>query len=178
MAMQTVAGQVELGDKLWFIPSPAGSKECLVIAHGGKLHGDGTFTAQMTIKFAAKATKSLMTSSAHALYGESFKGEEVKSGGTCLDYSLAKFVGHPEKMDYVGLANMMKNRHGSKGNCPNLVTIRNRSFITGNSKLVKLSEVQSLVKGHDSSIDTLLVNACRGENDSWVSMIKASVFGV
>ena len=178
MPMQEVEGQVALGDKLWFIPSPAQSTECLVIAHGGKLHGDGTFKAEMTIKFAAKEGKSLMTSSTHALYGESFKGEVIGSGGTCIDYSLAKFVGHPEKMDYVGLRKMMHNRINANGGCPNIVTIRNRSFITGNSKVVHLSEVQSLVKGHDSRINTLLVNACRGESDSWLGMLKASVFGV
>ena len=178
MPMQEVEGQVALGDKLWFIPSPAGSTKCLIIAHGGKLHGDGTFKTEMTIKFAAKEKSSLSTSSANAIYGESFKAEVIGPGGDCIDYSLAKFVGHPEKMDYVGLASMMRNRVGAQGDCPNIVTIRNRSFITGNSKVVHLSEVQTLVKGHDSKIDTLLVNACRGESDSVLGLMKASVFGV
>ncbi len=177
MPMEQVAGQVPLGEKLWFIPSPAKSDKCLIIAHGGKLHGDGTFKTEMTIKFATKENTSLKTSSVDALHG-SFKSEEIGEGGTCINYSLAKFIGHPEKMDYVGLLKLMKGKITSGTDCPNVVTIRNRSFISGNSKVVHLKEVQDLVKAHDSSIKTLLVNACRGESDSVLGLMKATVFGV
>jgi len=179
MAMKLVEGQVALGDYLWFIPSPAKSDKCLVIAHGGKLHGDTTFKAEMTIKFAVRAGLKLKTSAKTALMGQSFNQETVRPGGDCTDYSLAKFIGHPDKSDYVSLLQIMKDRmRSSNGDCPNVVTIRNRSFLKGYSKLIKLSEVQALVKQHDSEITTLLVNACRGENDSQLKLMTATIFGV
>lgn len=82
-------------------------------------------------------------------------------------------------MDYIGLRALQHERLELKpNNCPHIVTIRSRSFITGNSKIVKLSEVVKLVKDHNAEIDTILVNACRGENDSILTLMKAALRGV
>jgi hypothetical protein len=181
MAMETVEGQVALGDKLWFIGSPAGSTKCLIIAHGGKLHDNGSFTVPqgVRIRFAGHRGKSLNTSSRTAVLSPTSMKETFGAGATCPDYSLAKFVGHPERMDYVGLRGLQTSRAATDPNdCPHIVSVRSRSFFSAHTKLMDLSEVVRLVIAHEPRIDTVVVNACRGESDSVLTLMKAAVFGV
>ena len=180
MAMTHVEGQEKLSDQVYFIPSPAdGTTKCLIIAHGGKLHGDGTFSVPggLTIKFAAPSGKALQTSSRTAIMAQSFNQSVCGPGALCPDYSLAKFIGHPERMDYVGLRALQEEQLDANHTCPHIVTIAHRSFFKGYSKLVKLSEVAALVHQRDKTIDRLLVNACRGETDSILALMKATLFG-
>ena len=177
--MTQVEAQVDFHDKLTWIPSPIESTRCLIIAHGGKLRGDGTFTvpANVTIRFAVSHGSSLPTSANTALGTQTFK-HKYTSGADCVDYSLAKFVGHPNTDTYITLRNAQTNRLELKPNdCPHIVSIRHRSFINAHSKLINLSEVVAAVRQYQPTIDTFLVNACRVEENGILALMKAAVFG-
>ncbi len=179
--MAKVQGQDDFHEKLTWIPSPIASTHCLIIAHGGKLLGDGTFKvpANVTIRFAVEHGKSLPTSANTALGSQKFKQKHnVTQGTDCHNYSLAKFVGHPNTDTYTTLRNAQSNRLIAKPNdCPHIVSIRHRSFIKGYSKLINLSEVVTAVLTYEPTIDTFLVNSCRGEHGGILELMKAAVFG-
>ena len=177
--MTRVDGQVDFHDKLTWIPSPIASTRCLIMAHGGKLKGDGTFTVppDVTISFAVAHGRKVSTSANTAVGTQSFD-HEYAAGTKCVDYSLAKYLGHPGVDNYITVRNAQINRVVMyPHDCPHIVSIRHRAFLKGYSKLIHLSEVVTAVRAHDSSIDTFLVNACRVEEDGVLGLLKAAVFG-
>ncbi len=178
--MTQVEGQVDFHDKLTWIPSPVESTRCLIIAHGGKLRGDGKFKvpADVEIRFAVGHGGYLPTSANTALNSQAFP-HRFTAGEDCQDYSLAKFVGHPSTDSYITLRNAQWGRlHLKPDNCPHIVSIRHRAFLKGYSKLITLSEVVEAVRQYRPQIDIFLVNACRGESDGILGLMKAAVFGV
>ncbi len=177
---------IDLGDKLWFFPSPRKTNVCLIMAHGGTLEGHVQFKVPqgVTVSFAVARGKDHVTNATQALGSQEFSNS-VRGGGMCDDLSLAKFMGgHGDVLGYRELRELQVSKDNSNKNstfdsgAPHIVSIRRRSFITGNSKLIKLSEVIDLVQQHDQGINVFNVNACRGERKGRLRLMKATLFGI
>lgn len=188
MPLARTANQETIGDKLYFFRSPRpGETTCTIIAHGGKLHGDTTFTlpANVSVSFFVPDSQALQT---NMLFNVKYAGDDammrplppITGPGNCPDYSLAKFAGkhNTAKSSYVDMNRYMQERlNQSPHTCPHLVSIRSRSLFKGYSKIVKLSEVITAVLGHEPSINLFYVAACRGHHLSYRTLLHARVFG-
>lgn len=190
MPMSSATNQTGIGEQLYFFQSPnAQDHRCMIIAHGGKLRGDGDFACNgVTVQFFVADGQALRSNVSRLMIETRNGGTVAPLGaetrgpnGRCPDYSLAKYVGKhgdPYKSTYQDMQNNMGLHAGLSNNlCPHFVSIRNRSVFGKGGKLIKLSQVIQQVTAVHAHITEFWVGACRGHNDGYLTKISATLWG-
>lgn len=173
--MDHASNQEAIGEKLFFFRSfKENQRSCLIFAHGGHLHGDGTFQvpSSTTLKFYQKEHgKAVVTNPWRAITGTPSESqmETVKGGILIPNYSLGKGVGSHWEGDTITYKQLEERQRSQGGDrlahwAPHIVTVRRRFRCLG--RLITLADTIPAILKHEPSITTIYICACRGDHTS------------
>jgi len=163
--------KVALGEKLYFFVSPAANNPaCLILGHGGLLHGDGEFVLRqsLSMQFYVAHGEGRKIQIEGAVRGRNAGVNtkvELRSEGPCLlpNYTTRKALGsgasHAEPVSYADVENWMQmNSTSTNGWCPNVLSVRRRKI---KGKTVQLSEMIDTVTGAYAHVVDFYYGCCR-----------------
>jgi hypothetical protein len=200
--MPRAGNQIELSPKLYFFNSPvANTTKCLIWAHSGLLHGDGTYplAAGLRMRYYVRPGDVREVSPAAGIQAgnAAIHARYTDAGPMAIpNYTLTKALGSGlnEAFSYHDVQRNMNTNAGAVGAerarrggqpaidewCPHVVSVRRRFRCLG--KTVQLGEVIDAVLAHNDAITDFYLGGCRGDLSrrpvrSFLTRAAIEVFG-